>query len=68
MADTNPFLSGAELPDFPALQPRWVEPAITQILDDNRKAIDALLEAVAEPTWQNLVLPLEELEDRLEKA
>ena len=38
-ATNNPFLKNAELPDFPALQPQFVEPAITQILDDNRRAI-----------------------------
>ncbi len=64
----NPFLSDAELPDFPALQPQLVEPALTQILDDNRRAISNLLDEVIEPTWQSLILPLEELEDRLEKA
>jgi oligopeptidase A len=64
----NPFLSDAELPDFPALQPHFVEPALTKLLDDNRRAINNLLEKIAEPTWQNFMLPLEELEDRLEKV
>ncbi len=64
----NPFLQNTELPDFAALQPQFVEAAITQILDDNRRAIKALLDSVAEPTWENFALPLEELDDRLEKA
>ncbi len=67
-ATSNPFFSDTELPDFPALQPQFVEPALTRILDDNRRAIDNLLDGFVEPTWQALVLPLEELEDRLEKA
>lgn len=67
-ATNNPFLSAAELPDFPALQPQFVDPAITRILEENRRAIAALLEKTVDPTWSTFALPLEELEDRLEKA
>lgn len=68
MTTINPFLKNIELPDFAALQPQFVEPAIVQVLDDNRRAINNLLDNVAEPGWNNFVLPIEELEDRLEKA
>jgi len=64
----NPFLRDAELPDFPALQPQWVEPAFTELLANNRRAIAQLLDNVGEPTWQTLIEPLEELDNRLEKA
>ncbi|HEY3700475.1 MAG TPA: oligopeptidase A [Spongiibacteraceae bacterium] len=64
----NPFLSDAELPNFSALQPQLVEPAFTQLLDDNRRAIADLLEKIDQPSWQSLVVPLEELDDRLERA
>ena len=64
----NPFLRDAELPDFPALQPQWVEPAFTELLANNRRAIAQLLDNVDEPTWQTLIEPLEELDNRLEKA
>ena len=64
----NPFLRDTELPDFPALQPQWVEPAFTELLANNRRAIAQLLDNVGEPTWQTLIEPLEELDNRLEKA
>lgn len=65
---TNPFLKNTELPDFSALQPQFVESAIEQVLHDNRRAINDLLDGVDEPTWQTLILPIEELDDRLEKT
>ena len=64
----NPFLRDTELPDFPALQPQWVEPAFTELLARNRRAIEDLLDKLERPTWQTLIEPLEELENRLEKA
>jgi oligopeptidase A len=68
----NPLLStaGAGLPPFSAIRPEHVEPALEQVLQDNRAAIARLLaEAVARaPTFDNLILPLEELGDRLHKV
>lgn len=67
-AAINPFLQETELPDFPALQPQAVEPAFTELLEHNRRAIEELLDVVREPTWQTLIEPLEALDNRLEKA
>ncbi len=64
----NPFLADAELPVFGALLPSDVEPAFAELLAANRRAIEALLDELPQPSWQSLALPLEELEDRLEKA
>ncbi len=65
----NPFLSGAELPEFARLQPQDVEPAFAELLPANRRAIEALLDGLQQPvSWRDLALPLEELDDRLEKA
>jgi oligopeptidase A len=70
MSDTiaNPLLSSAELPAFGALLPQHVEPALDTLLMSNRRAIESLLDGLQQPSWETLVLPLEELEDRLEKA
>jgi oligopeptidase A len=70
MGGHNPFLSGSELPEFASLQPGDVEPAFATLLPENRKAIEALLDGLQQVpiTWRNLALPLEELDDRLEKA
>lgn len=64
---TNPLLTAADLPNYAAIQPQHVEPALDQALADNRAAIDRLLSAHAVYTWENLLRPLEELEDRLNK-
>ena len=65
---TNPLMSLRGLPPFGAIQPQHVEPAIDQILSDNRAAIALLLEGGQGYTWANLIEPLEELADRLSRA
>ncbi len=40
MTMTNPLLSTAALPDFAAIQPEHVQPAITELLAAARKALD----------------------------
>lgn len=55
------------LPAFSQIRPEEIEPALDQILTENRARIAALL---AEPklyTWENLLQPLEDLDNRLEK-
>jgi oligopeptidase A len=64
----NPLLATADLPAYAAIQPEHVEPAIDQLLVENRTQIERLLAANATYTWDNLIRPLEELEDRLNKA
>ncbi|MCC6134964.1 MAG: oligopeptidase A [Candidatus Contendobacter sp.] len=65
---TNPLLTAIDLPSFAAIQPEHVEPAIDHLLTANRAAIEQLLAASAEPTWDMLIQPLEELDDRLNRA
>jgi oligopeptidase A len=65
---TNPLLNLTDLPPFSAIKPEHVEPAIDQILADNRARIAQLLAATEQYTWDNLVAPMEELEDRLSRA
>jgi len=65
---TNPLLATADLPAYAAIQPEHVEPAIDRILAENRTEIQRLLAANATYTWENLIRPLEALEDRLNKA
>lgn len=66
----NPLLERHTLPPFGAIQPDHVVPAIEQILDENRTAIDKLAERAGQepPTWASLAAPLEELNDRLSQA
>ncbi|MGD8177294.1 oligopeptidase A [Marinimicrobium sp. ARAG 43.8] len=65
---TNPLLDTHELPPFSAIEPEHVEPAIRQLIDENRAHREQLLENLGQPTWENLVLPLETEDDRLEQA
>jgi oligopeptidase A len=65
---SNPLLNLTDLPPFSAIRPEHVEPAIDQILADNRAAIAQLLEATDDYSWDNLVAPLEAVEDRLARA
>ena len=65
---TNPLLTNATLPLFSQLKPEHIEPAITQLLDEARAVVDQHLQATTQYTWKNLIEPLENAEDRLNKA
>lgn len=65
---TNPLLNLTDLPPFCAIKPEHVEPAIDQILADNRVAIENLLNSDAPASWDSVMQPLENLEDRLSRA
>ncbi|MCG6967950.1 MAG: oligopeptidase A [Chromatiaceae bacterium] len=62
---SNPLLDQAGLPVFSQIRPEHVEPAIDHLLAENRRRIGELLDSVSEPSWHNLVEPIEEWEDRL---
>jgi oligopeptidase A len=65
---TNPLLEMEGLPAFADITPEIIEPAIDQLLAENREAIRQLLESGQQHDWKNLVEPLEKLEDRLSRA
>lgn len=60
----NPLLIGEGLPPFEQIQPDHVVPAITQLLQELEAQL-AALEANVVPTWEGLVVPLEQIEERL---
>lgn len=62
----NPLYHPPETPDFARIQPEHVA-AIAQIITENRAEIELLI-AQKEPTWDNLMQPLERLDNRLAKA
>ncbi|WP_263263567.1 oligopeptidase A [Pseudomonas entomophila] len=69
MTETNPLLQPYDLPPFSAIRPEHVQPAIERILADNRAAVSAILERQGnEPSWEGLVLAMDELNDRLGAA
>lgn len=64
----NPLLANNTLPLFSQIQPEHIEPAIDQLLTDARTAVATALQANTIYTWQNLVEPIENAEDRLNRA
>jgi oligopeptidase A len=65
---TNPLLAQDGLPQFSAIEPSHVEPAIDRLLADNRRNVESLLDSGEKPTWETLIEPIEVWEDRLERA
>jgi oligopeptidase A len=65
----NPLLQDFDLPPYSQIKPEHVEPAVDQILADSRAAIAKLLEQQqTNPSWEGLVLALDELGARLGRA
>ncbi len=65
---TNPLLTAADLPAYAAIRPEHVEPAIDRTLAESRAEIERLPAADMVYDWDNLIRPLENLEDRLNKT
>lgn len=53
---------------FSQIKPEHVEPAIDQLLAEARSVVEQHLQATSEYTWENLVEPIADAEDRLNKA
>ncbi len=64
----NPLLKMDGLPDFDRIRPEHVEPAIDAQLDYNRRRIETLLAETDEYTWDSILQPLEDLDDRLNRV
>ncbi|NCA69783.1 MAG: oligopeptidase A [Sphingobacteriia bacterium] len=64
----NPLLDTATLPSFSRILPEHVEPAVDACLADCRETIARLTEGVAVPTWETLIEPLDEVDDRLNRV
>ena len=61
----NPLLEMNGLPPFSHIKAEHIEPAIDHLLNDNRCMVEYLLDATQEYSWDNLVQPLEEMEEWL---
>jgi oligopeptidase A len=64
----NPLLANSVLPLFSQIKPKHVEPAIDQLLADARASVEQHLNATKNYTWENLIEPLENADDKLGKA
>ncbi|WP_049631231.1 oligopeptidase A [Cellvibrio sp. pealriver] len=65
---SNPLLASHLLPPFSAIKPEHVTPAISELIEQGRAQLAQLLANVAQPTWDSLVVPLEEQGDKLDQA
>lgn len=61
-------LSMTGLPPFSKIKPEHVEPAIDQLIASNRQLVEQLIQGVSKPTWDNFIQPIEEADDRLNRA
>lgn len=67
-ATDNPLLQAHVLPPFGQIRPEHMVPAVKVLTQENQAALEEQLAQLGEPTWENLVAPLEEREDRLNQA
>ncbi|THA08473.1 oligopeptidase A [Rodentibacter pneumotropicus] len=64
---SNPLLNIQGLPPFSQINPEHIQPAVEKLIQDCRDTIEQVLN---QPhfTWENLILPLTEVSDRLNRA
>jgi oligopeptidase A len=65
---SNPLLNPDGLPRFSEIRPEHVQPAIERLLAEGRAQVEQLLAAHEHYTWDNLVAPLEAMDDRISRA
>ena len=65
---TNPLLTDAPLPLFSQIKPEHVLPAIKQTLDNCRNTIETVLKQNSEYTWDNLIQPIDEMDEKFGRA
>ncbi|MFM2579265.1 oligopeptidase A [Vibrio fortis] len=64
---SNPLLTFTDLPPFSQIIPAHVKPAVEQVIEECRNKIEQVLEGNTSPSWDNLVAPIEEVDDRLSR-
>ena len=65
---SNPLLDFSGLPKFDAIRPEHVAPAMDALLNEGRRTVLQVAQEAAPPTWNNVVEPLAECLDRLDRA
>lgn len=64
---TNPLLEQQPLPAFSAVKPEHIIPAVDTLLAENRQWLQERLAEKIEPNWENLLYPLNEMDNRLDR-
>jgi len=75
MTITNPLLLKNPIEKIDQIKPEHVQPAISQVIQENQAEIETLVKNIDQSnpeqtkiSWQNFMLPLEKLEDRIGKV
>jgi oligopeptidase A len=66
--DDNPLLDDLELPPFSRIGAEHVLPAMQELLARGRGRVAEVLDAAEEPTWEGVVQPIGEMDDRISRA
>ena len=64
---SNPLLTFTDLPLFSQIKPEHIQPAVEQAIADCRAKIEEVLASDAAPTWDSIIVPLAETDDRLSR-
>ena len=67
-APVNPLLDFSGLPRFDAIRAEDVTPAVEALVAAARVVVDAVATDPRPPTWDNVVEPLDDALDRLDRA
>ncbi len=63
----NPVLNQAQLPIFKAITPEEIQPALKHVIKQNQAELQALLANPENASWNSLMIPLEQMDNRLNK-
>ncbi len=63
----SPLINITDLPEFSKIKPEHVEPALDKLLSEGRKLTNKLLKDNSSYTWDNLIYPLELMDNQLER-
>lgn len=63
----SPLFKIEDLPKFTEIQPKHIEPALDELLKRARAQTDKLLAENTEYSWDNLILPLEVMDNEMER-
>ena len=64
----NPLLDTGLLPRFSRIRPEHAEPAVDHLLTEARRVVAELSRFEGVHTWDSLVKPIEDLDDRINRA
>ena len=64
---TSPLLNIKDLPEYNKIKPEHIEPALDELLEKGRELTKKLLAENTDYSWGNLIYPLEELDNEIER-